>query len=226
MAPAVLFDLFETLVTEARSRPTRASALGPRLGLHDVAFRREWKTRRPLVVLGRLSFAEALTEISNVLAGHVDADAVRTVCEERIRDKARAFADVDPAVAGMLTAIRESGVRLAVVSNCFAEDVRAWSPCPLSHSTDRSVFSFAIGAAKPSPEIYLHAVRMLGVEPDTAVFVGDGGDDELAGAERAGLRAYRCGWFDRGGHSRGWRETLSHPRDLVTRLRSASPFSG
>jgi len=35
-----------------------------------------------------------------------------------------------------------------------------------------------------NPEIYLKATRALRVEPEMAVFIGDGGDNELAGAER------------------------------------------
>jgi putative hydrolase of the HAD superfamily len=45
-----------------------------------------------------------------------------------------------------------------------------------------------VGSAKPVPAIYLLAAQSLGVEPHYLLFVGDGSDDELAGAERAGLR--------------------------------------
>jgi hypothetical protein len=41
MVKAVLFDLFETLVTESGTQPTRASRLGGALGLEDAAFRVE-----------------------------------------------------------------------------------------------------------------------------------------------------------------------------------------
>lgn len=64
MIKAVLFDLFETLITESPVQPTPASSLGETLGLQQEAFRVEWKARRPRVVLGQLSFAAALTEIS------------------------------------------------------------------------------------------------------------------------------------------------------------------
>ena len=75
MVKAVLFDLFETLVTESGTQPTRASRLGSALGLEDAAFRVEWKMRRPRIMLGHLSFHEALTEISRTLIGRVDAVA-------------------------------------------------------------------------------------------------------------------------------------------------------
>jgi putative hydrolase of the HAD superfamily len=195
MISAVLFDLFETLITESRIRPTRASSLGPALGLEPEAFRVEWKARRPRVVLGEISFREALTEVSTTLIGAVDASAVQRVCEQRIREKAAAYARNDGEVAALISELREHGLRLGVVSNCFAEDVLAWSTWPLADAFQCTVFSFAEGVAKPDPEIYLRAVHRLGVRPATAMFIGDGGDNELAGAEEAGLRALRATWF-------------------------------
>lgn len=195
MITAVLFDLFETLITESPVQPTRASWLGPALGLEPEAFRVEWKARRPRVVLGEMSFREALTEISRVLNGTVDASAVERVCKQRIREKSAAYAQNDEEAVALITELRELGLRLAVVSNCFEEDVVAWSTWPLAHAFQCTAFSFAEGVAKPDPEIYLRAVDRLGVQPATALFIGDGGDHELEGAEAAGLRAFRAAWF-------------------------------
>ena len=87
MINAILFDLFETLVTESHSAPTRASSLGPALGLEPAAFKAEWRARRPLVTLGKLSFRDALLEISTVLTGTANREAVRLACEQRLREK-------------------------------------------------------------------------------------------------------------------------------------------
>ena len=220
MIRAILFDLFETLITESRVPPTRASALGEALGLEGEAFRVEWKARRPLVMVGQLSFGEALTEISMALAGGVNAVAVQRVCEQRVREKAIAFAEIDQDIAAMLTELRGRGLSVGVISNCFAEDVRAWSTWPLSRQFQCSVFSYAARIAKPDPEIYLNAVSELHVEPNTTVFIADGGDGELAGAERAGLRAFRAEWFGRRGsyvraaseHAAGF----ATPQDVLT----------
>lgn len=203
MVQAVLFDLFETLITESAAPPTRASSLGEALGLDRKAYRTEWKARRPRVVLGRLSFADALTEISRSLTGQVDAAAVKFAREQRVREKAAAFAEVHDDVAGMIYGLRRQGLRLAVVSNCFGEDVDGWSAWPLAREFQCTVFSFAEGISKPDPRSYLTATRRLGVEPASALFIGDGGDGELAGAEQAGIRAFRADWFARRWPSHG-----------------------
>lgn len=43
MIEAVLFDLFETLITESGLAPTRASSLARVLGVEETRYRAEWK---------------------------------------------------------------------------------------------------------------------------------------------------------------------------------------
>lgn len=195
MIAAVLFDLYETLVTERDTTPVRASSLGERLGLDGTAFRKAWKPHRSRVIRGEVTFADALAEVGSSLGSTLNPAVVHRLCEERSREKSGLFGRFDPEALSCLRRLHERGLKLAVVSNCFAEDVRAWPDCGVVRWFDASVFSFDIGAAKPEPGIYLEATRRLRVEPGNAVFVGDGGDDELPGAERAGLRPAQAAWF-------------------------------
>jgi HAD superfamily hydrolase (TIGR01509 family) len=197
MIKAVLFDLFETLITESRIRPTRAASLAATLGLEEHAYRAEWKKRRPRIVRGHISFTEALTEISETLIGRADVATIHAVCEQRIREKAAAYAQLDDTVAALVRTLGDRGISLAVISNGFEEDVVGWSQCSLAPKFQCTVFSCAEHVAKPDAEIYLRAVHRLGVEPAMTAYIGDDADDELVGAERAGLRAGRAAWFVR-----------------------------
>src|SRR5437660_755135 len=67
MIQGVLFDLFETLVTESHASIQRASSLASRLGVNEDAYRRLWRSRRPDVMLGRATFREALAHIARTL---------------------------------------------------------------------------------------------------------------------------------------------------------------
>ena len=62
-------------------------------------------------------------------------------------------------------------------------------PCrrQLAGLFDAETFSSDCGLVKPEPEIYLTTLHALGVEPADALFVGDGANDELGGAERVGI---------------------------------------
>jgi putative hydrolase of the HAD superfamily len=195
MIAAVLFDLYETLVTERETSPTRASSLGERLGLDAAAFRKAWKLQRAKVVRGHVSFVDELLEIGAMLGRTLDVSLVQGISEQRRREKAAVFQTIGSEVLGGLCELHKRGFKLAVISNCFAEDAEAWPRCHAAEYFDASVFSFEVGAAKPAPEIYREATRRLGVESSNAVFIGDGGDDELLGAERAGVRAAQAVWF-------------------------------
>jgi phosphoserine phosphatase len=127
MIKAVLFDIFETLVTESGIKPTRASSLATTLGLEDDAYRRDWKARRRCVVQGQMSFAKALTEISQALLGNVDQAAIEDICHQRIREKATVYAHIDDEVGALVTALARRDIALAVISNGFEEDVLGWS---------------------------------------------------------------------------------------------------
>jgi putative hydrolase of the HAD superfamily len=192
---AVLFDLYETLVTERGLPIPRASALGGTLGVDGGAFRVAWRECRPLIVRGRLTFGDALTDIGAHLGVAIDSGLVRRVCRERVQAKRLVLQRIHPDVLAVIGNLRSRNIRLGVVSNCFPEDVEAWPGCALAPQFTTAVFSFTVGMAKPEPEIYVEAVRRLGVEPEAALFVGDGADEELTGARRAGLRAARAAWF-------------------------------
>ena len=81
------------------------------------------------------------------------------------------------------------GLRVGLVSVCSEEVERAWPETPFHGRFDAEVFSCTAGLSKPDPRAYTSCCDALGVEPGESLFVGDGANDELAGAERAGLRA-------------------------------------
>ena len=88
---------------------------------------------------------------------------------------------------------RRGGV--TVVSNTTHEEVSAWDSCKLADLIEDPVFSFRVGAMKPEPAIYAEALRRVGCTASEAVFVGDGGSSELAGARRLGMEPIWGTWF-------------------------------
>jgi HAD superfamily hydrolase (TIGR01509 family) len=195
MLKAVLFDLFETLVTESLSRPAGVSSRAYEFGCERESFRKEWKGLRSRVTTGHVTFSHALGRIATELGGHAEEATLQRLCAERARTKAVVFTQIEPQVLKMLDELRSRKLRLAVISNCFVEDVAAWPHCPLASRFHSVVFSCDVGLAKPDPGIYREALRRLRVEASEACFIGDGGDNELSGAEQAGLRAFKALWF-------------------------------
>ena len=126
-------------------------------------------------------------DIGVALGRPPDPAVVDRVRQTRIQTKAAVFARIELEVLAAATDLNDHQTRLAVLSNCFAEDVTAWADGPLARLFDCTVFSFQEGLAKPDSAVYELACRRLGVRPADAVFVGDGGHEELTGAAPAGL---------------------------------------
>jgi putative hydrolase of the HAD superfamily len=94
---------------------------------------------------------------------------------------------VENAILTALDRLRSAGIRTAIVSDAGADDVESWAGSPLGSRVDATIFSFEVGYRKPDPRIYHHALAAVGVPAADAIFVGDGGSDELNGARRVGM---------------------------------------
>ena len=119
-----------------------------------------------------------------------------------------------------LVELERRGFKRGLISVCSSDVSDAWSEFALAGLLDDAVLSCDVGLSKPEPEIYLLACERLGVEPGECLFVGDGANDELAGAERVGMRAV-CVlppgrseplWPE----ARGWEPTITSLRDVLS----------
>ncbi len=215
MVDVVLFDLFETLITESETRPAGAASLGPRLGLDDAAYRPEWRQRRLAIVTGRQTFVDVLAEIGTTLGSTPASQILEAVRQERVEVKARALATIPREVVHLLDELLQQGKRIGVISNCIPEDVVSWAASALGSRVEHAIFSFAVGCSKPDAAIYREALRRFGVTPDRALFVGDGMSGELDGASAVGLRAFRAGWFVAPADATSQHATLREPREVL-----------
>jgi putative hydrolase of the HAD superfamily len=87
-----------------------------------------------------------------------------------------------------LRELRERGHAVIVVSNwdCSLPD---WlGPTGLLDLVAGVVTSADAGAAKPDPRVFRRALELAGVEGPEAVHVGDSLDNDVAGAQAAGIR--------------------------------------
>jgi putative hydrolase of the HAD superfamily len=103
-----------------------------------------------------------------------------------------AFADASEA----LRALKELGLRLVVVSNWDVSLPHVLEQLELTRWLDGVVTSAAVGARKPRPEIFQHALALAQVDPEQAVHVGDSLEEDVSGARAARIEAV---WVQRSG---------------------------
>jgi putative hydrolase of the HAD superfamily len=179
---AVVFDLFETLVDydDRRSREY-SSAVARLCGRDPDEFHDVWIEGRPVRETGPM--APYLASLG------VEEDAMQHFLELR-RDWTRGIlARPRDGVVDTLRELRRRGIRTGLITVCREDVADVWGESPFAGLFDAEVFSSSCGLRKPDARIYRLALDELGVEPAEALFVGDGANDELGGAERAGMRA-------------------------------------
>lgn len=97
---------------------------------------------------------------------------------------------VKPYAPAVLDTLRQSGCRLAIVSNT-EETVTSHDldELRLRNYFDAIVLSSSVGVKKPEARIFHIALRRLGAKPADSVFIGDDYECDYRGSQKAGLRS-------------------------------------
>ncbi|WP_410810017.1 HAD family hydrolase [Micromonospora sp. 067-2] len=196
---AVLFDFFGTLtrsVQRGTAHVGTAELLGcPTDTLIEVLNRTYYER-----ATGRFGNAEATLRWVCAQAGVDPSDrALRAAVASRHR-AVRADTRLRDDAVPVLAALRQRGLRTGVISDCTHELPAFLPQLAVAPLLDVRVFSVQVGRCKPDPALYLAACQRLGLAPADCLYVGDGGSQELTGAERAGMTAVRLAAPDLGEH--------------------------
>jgi putative hydrolase of the HAD superfamily len=204
---AVIFDLWDTLAlwpSEAFEHVKRS------LARHIDDFERVWDTTYRQRQVG------AIEEYFRGFG--LDEDAVRECIRIRSSFTRDALVPREGAIE-TLEELRRRGFKLGLISVCSSDVEEVWDETELAPHVDDVVLSCAVGLSKPDPRIYELACDRLQVRAEECLFVGDGANDELAGAERVGMRAV-CVlppgreeplWPE----ARGWEPTIRSLREVL-----------
>ncbi|MEU8391444.1 HAD family hydrolase [Micromonospora sp. NPDC048843] len=187
---AVLFDFFGTLTRSVQrgvAHVGTAELLGCPTEILTEVLNRTYYERAS----GRLGDAEATLRWVCAQAGvHPSDHAVRAAVASRHR-AVRADTWLRADAVPVLAALRQRGLRTGVISDCTHELPAFLPQLAVAPLLDVRVFSVQVGRCKPDPALYLTACQRLGLAPGDCLYVGDGGSQELTGAERAGMTAVR-----------------------------------
>jgi putative hydrolase of the HAD superfamily len=194
---AVVFDLFFTLVHPGTypGGSGREDWMAGILGIDAEVVADRWASFWPTLEAGRAPIGPngLEPELHWILEVAADAGVLVTATDlERIKDGwdlTRRAALVDPPAIALSTLreLRGRGLPIGILSNTHALELRAWNESPLAQFADATALSHEIGACKPSPAAYAAVLGQLGVPAAAAAYVGDGSNDELAGAKTAGF---------------------------------------
>ena len=210
---AILFDLDDTLLMAFGPSPSQwartIASFADRLGAIEAAVvaaaiqaattdlwadpgrHKYWRhrideARRKIVAAAFGALAAAGHEVPSQAIGDAMADAYNALHDEELA----MFLDAHET----LDALKEHGVRLALITNGAAQPQRAKVVrFALEHRFDHIQIEGEHGFGKPEERAYTHAMEVLGVAPRETWMVGDNLEWEVVGPQRLGIHAI---WHD------------------------------
>jgi putative hydrolase of the HAD superfamily len=183
---AVIFDLWMTLVAwDVEDSKRFHRELAEAVGVEPDRFWEAWLSAHHLPDRNTAPIAEHFRALFAELGADPDLELVMRMRRERTK---RTLVP-RPEALPTLEELRSRGHLLGMISVCTEEVPQVWDETPLGREFDAAVFSCEVGVSKPDARIYEIACERLGVASRECLFVGDGANDELPGAERAGMTA-------------------------------------
>ena len=196
---AVTFDVGGTLIEPHPSvgHVYAATAAAAGFGPWDPQelnrrFYAEWQRQIAKFDFAKASWARLVTEALSDLGPAAHSPVLFEAIWQAFQQPAawRIFPDVAPC----LRAVKARGIRCAVISNWDERLVPTLRNLGLAGEFELILGSFDVGSAKPAPEIFQRAGRMLGLPAHEILHVGDGRREDRDGAAAVGMRGV---WLDR-----------------------------
>ena len=191
---AVIFDMFETLVTLHIVPRYFGRNIAEDLGADINEFYPLWHETEEARSKGRMTFEEALYWIGE-RTYYAHPERIFEAVERRYAFKAESLQKVEYRIVSLLRELKERGYKVALISNCFPEEAKVIRESVMMPFFDVTMLSCEQGVQKPEREIFERCLTELSVAPEDCLYVGDGGSQELETARSFGMQTLQAGWF-------------------------------
>ena len=192
---AVIFDLFETLITEWGHKKYTKNEMCADLGVERAEFDIFWDEKALDQYEGKITYEDSIKYVCEKCGKSVDETTISYILDKRIKTKSVCFEYVQPEVYQLLKTLRDIGMKTAIVSNCSSEEVQVLKDSEIYKYFDEVILSYEVHMKKPDSCIYEEAAKRLGIDVSECIFVGDGGSNELVGARNVGMKAIQAKWY-------------------------------
>lgn len=194
MIQAVIFDMFETLITHYQAPLYFGAQIAQDAGIPEEQFLALWRPTEGDRSVGKLTLEDTLEMILR-RCGRYSEELLQKIAARRVAAKEACFRHLHSEILPMLSALKKRGCRIGLISNCYSEEAPVIRKSVLFPYFDAVCLSFEQGVQKPDEEIFYRCTRRLSVQPEACLYVGDGGSDELEAARRLGMTAAQAVWY-------------------------------
>lgn len=194
MIKAVIFDMFETLLTHYQSPLYFSAQMAEDAGIPVDMFRVYWEPTMADRTVGNLSMEAALEMVLRA-NGCYSEKLLDKMIEKRRETKRDCFRHLHPEIIPMLEELKRQKIKIGLISNCFSEEAEVIRESRLCPYFDAVYLSYEQGMKKPDARIFLVCIKKLGADAGECLYVGDGGSSELEAASRLGMKALQAVWY-------------------------------
>lgn len=196
MTKAVIFDMYETLITHYNCPLYFGAEMAADAGVSREEFFRVWRNDEYewMRTVGKMTLEELLAMTLKDV-GNYSQELVEKLANKRVATKVECFKHLHPQIMPMLEELKKQGLKIGLISNCYFEEAKVIRDSELFPYFDAVCLSCELGIRKPEEEIYKVCMKELSVEADECVYVGDGGSYELETAKNLGMKPVQATWY-------------------------------
>ncbi len=200
MRRAVIFDMYETLITHYHSPLYFGAEMAEDAGIPTDIFQSLWRATESERSIGKVTLEAVLESILRENDCYSEI-LLKKIVEKRIATKEDCFNHLHSEIIPMLSALKNKGFLLGLISNCFSEEAAVIRRSELFPYFDAVYLSYEQGIQKPEEEIFQRCMDHLSVEAERCIYIGDGGSNELETARKLGMKAAQAVWYLKEGPS-------------------------
>jgi len=196
MTKAVIFDMYETLITHYNCPLYFGGEMAADAGVTREEFFRVWRNDEyeRMRTVGKMTLEELLTMTLKDV-GNYSQELVEKLAAKRVATKVECFNHLQPQIIPMLKELKKQGLKIGLISNCYFEEANVIRDSALFPYFDAVFLSCELGMRKPEEAIYKVCMKELFVKADECVYVGDGGSYELETARNLGMKPVQATWY-------------------------------
>ena len=194
MIKAVIFDMFETLITHFESPLYMGKQISNDIGIDEQKFREIWDTSDEDRTLGKRSLEEVIEEILKV--NHCYSPQLfEKIITKRKMSKRECFEHIHQEIMPLFKTLKAMNIKIGLITNCYFEESEVIKNSVFFEYFDSVCMSCEIGVKKPDTRIFEKCMRDLDVAAKECLYVGDGGSFELETAKSLGMYPLQAAWY-------------------------------
>lgn len=154
MTKAVIFDMYETLITHYNCQLYFGAEMAKDAGVTKEEFFRVWRTDEYewMRTIGKMTLEELLTMTLKDV-GKFSQELVEKLAAKRVETKVECFHHLHPQIIPMLENLKKQGLKIGLISNCYFEEAKVIRESALFQCFDVACLSCELGVGKPQEEI-------------------------------------------------------------------------